>query len=132
MAKLYPYIYCENAREQAAFYAQALGGKIVGIQTFAEIPNVSDEMKDKVMHLVMQTSDLVLFMADSVSEPVQRGGGLDIGLEYKTEQEARQVFEGLSQGGSVIMPFQKMFWGSMFGRLQDPYGVFWQIVTEPS
>ncbi|SFL36110.1 PhnB protein [Paenibacillus sp. 1_12] len=132
MAKLYPYIYCENAREQAAFYAKALGGKIVGVQTFAEIPNVSDEMKDKVMHLVLQTSDLVLFMADSVSEPVKRGGGLDLGLEYKTEQEARQVFEGLSQGGSVIMPFEKMFWGSMFGRLQDPYGVFWQIVTEPS
>jgi PhnB protein len=131
MAKLYPYIYCEDAREQAAFYAKVLGGRIVSTQTFAEIPNVSEEIKDKVMHLVLQTADLVLFFADSVSEPIQRGGGLDIGLEFKTEIEARQVFEGLSQGGSIIMPFEKMFWGAMFGRLLDPYGVHWQIVTEP-
>jgi PhnB protein len=29
----------------------------------------------------------------------------------------------------VMMPFERMFWGTMFGRLKDPYGVRWQIAT---
>nr|WP_309568669.1 hypothetical protein [Paenibacillus sp. sptzw28] len=28
------------------------------------------------------------------------------------------------------MPFERMFWGTMFGRLEDPFGVRWQIATE--
>ncbi|MDF2958465.1 MAG: glyoxalase [Paenibacillus sp.] len=130
MAKLYPYIHCEDARGQAEFYAKALSGEIISIQTFAEAPNVNAEIKDKVMHLVLKAAGLQFFMADSVMEPVWRGNGIDLTLEYHSEDEARQAFEGLSQGGKVLMPFQRMFWGAMFGRVEDPYGVRWQVAAE--
>jgi PhnB protein len=130
MAKLYPYLYSNDAKSQARFYAEAFGGEIVGIQTFADVPGMEDSIQDKVMHLVLQMAGITIFMADSVSEPVHRGNGLDLTMEFKTEDEARTVFQKLSDGGSVIIPFQRMFWGAMFGRVEDRYGVRWQIAVE--
>jgi PhnB protein len=130
MAKLYSYIYSEDARGQAEFYAKALGGEIESVRTFADAPQASDDIKDKVMHLVLKAAGLTFYMADNVMEPIRRGNGLDLTLEFASEEEARRAFEGLSQGGKVMMPFQRMFWGTMFGRAEDPYGVRWQVVTE--
>jgi PhnB protein len=129
MAKLYPYIFSEDARKQAEFYAQALNGEIVNVLTFAEAPNMPEELKDKVMHLVLQAAGITFFMADAV-EDVERGTALDLTLEFSTEEEARNAFTKLSEGGKVIMPFEKAFWGAMFGRVEDKYGIRWQIVTE--
>jgi PhnB protein len=130
MAKLYPYLYSNDAKSQARFYAEAFGGEIVGIRTFADVPGMEDSIQDKVMHLTLQMAGLTIFMADSVSEPVHRGNGLDLTMEFETEDEARTVFQKLSDGGSVIIPFQRMFWGAMFGRVEDRYGVRWQITVE--
>lgn len=88
-ANLYPYIYSEDARKQAEFYAQALNGDIADIRTFADAANEYEHMQDKVMHLVLHAA-----------------------------------------GGKVMMPFERMFWGAMFGRVEDPFGVRWQISTE--
>ena len=51
MAKLTPYIFSEDAKAQAEFYTQALGGEILSVQTHGEIPGTKEELKDKVMHL---------------------------------------------------------------------------------
>ncbi len=129
MAKIYPYFHCVDARGQAEFYAKALNGHIVSIQTFGEAPQVDEAIKDKVMHLVLQVQELTIFMADSVFETIQRGNGLDLCLELQTEEQAQIAFEALADGGNILMPFEKQFWGAMFGRLQDKYGVHWQVVT---
>jgi PhnB protein len=128
MAVIRPYIYSEDARKQAAFYAKALGGEIVSLQTFGDAPQAAESMKDRVMHLVLQAAGQIFYLADT--GPVDRGNGLDLTLEFVTEEEARVAFEGLSEGGKVMMPFERMFWGSMFGRLEDPFGVRWQIAVQ--
>jgi len=128
MPTLHPYIFSEDARKQADFYAKALGGEIVDVKTFAEMPNAPEDDKDKVMHLVLKVGDLQIFMADS--SPVNQGNAIDLTLVYESEEEARQAFEGLAQGGKVLMPFERMFWGTSFGRVVDPFGIRWQISTE--
>ncbi|MCY9657849.1 VOC family protein [Paenibacillus chondroitinus] len=130
MATLTPYFYSRNAREQSDFYVKAFGGEIVSLRTFADMPGADESMKDRVLHLELQALGLRFFMADAGTESVDRGKGLDLTLEFKGEEEARRIFEALSRGGKVIMPFERMFWGAMFGRLEDPFGVIWQISTE--
>ncbi|SFJ23878.1 PhnB protein [Paenibacillus sp. UNC496MF] len=129
MAKITPYLYSANAREQAGFYARALDGEIVSLQTFADMPGNRPEDRDRVMHLVLQAAGVTFFLADA--GPVERGNGLDLTLEFETEDAARQAFDRLAEGGRVLMPFERMFWGSLFGRLTDPFGVRWQIATAP-
>jgi PhnB protein len=127
MTKLSPYIYSEDARQQAEFYVKALRGEITSIKTYADMPNAPEEMKDQVMHLVLKVGEQQFFLADS--SMIQAGNQIDIALEFDTEDEALLTFTGLSEGGEVIMPFEKMFWGTMFGRVEDQYGVRWQIAT---
>ncbi|MBP3964929.1 VOC family protein [Paenibacillus lignilyticus] len=131
MTKLRPYLYCEDAKGQASFYVEALGGEIISQQTYGEMmPGAAEGDNDKVMHLVLQAAGLLFYMADA--GPIQRGNGMDLTLEFETEEEAEDAFNNLSgNGGTVIMPFERMFWGSMFGRIEDKYGVRWQIATQP-
>ncbi|NQX67860.1 VOC family protein [Paenibacillus alba] len=130
MATLTPYIYSSDARKQADFYVKALGGEIVSLRTFADMPGVEESEKNRVMHVELQLLGLRFFMADSGTNTVERGHGLDLTLEVKSEEEGRRIFEALSDGGVVKMPFARMFWGTMFGRLVDPFGVCWQVSTE--
>ncbi|NOV02605.1 VOC family protein [Paenibacillus planticolens] len=130
MATLTPYLYSSSARKQADFYVKALGGEIVSLRTFADMPGADESMNDRVMHLELHALGLRFFMADAGTETVDRGRGMDLTLEFQSEEEARQIFAGLSDGGKVMMPFERMFWGTMFGRLEDPFGVVWQISTE--
>jgi PhnB protein len=127
MARLSPYIYSEDARKQAEFYVKALRGEIISVKTYADMPNAPEEMKNQVMHLVLKVGEQQFFLADS--SMIQAGNQIDIALEFDTEAQAKLIFTGLSEGGEVIMPFEKMFWGTMFGRVEDPYGVRWQIAT---
>lgn len=129
MANLYPYIFSNDARKHAEFYKNVFNGEIVSVQTFSEAPDMPDEIKDRVMHLVLKAADQTFFMADDVNNGMIKGTHLDLAMEFESEEEARQVFDKLSDGGEVLMKFEKMFWGAMFGRVEDPYGVRWQITT---
>lgn len=133
MANLYPYIHSDDARKQAEFYVKALGGEIILLKTFADLPQSDDRTKpirDKILHLRLRAAGQTFFMSDSVREPVNMGNGLDLTLEYADEEEARQAFDGLAAGGTVIMPFARQFWGSMSGMVADPFGVRWQIAAD--
>ncbi|MEO5583247.1 MAG: VOC family protein, partial [Saprospiraceae bacterium] len=43
------------------------------------------------------------------------------------EEEANKLFNGLSNGGQVMMPPEKMFWGAYFGMFTDKFGVQWMM-----
>ncbi|WP_229672337.1 VOC family protein [Pullulanibacillus camelliae] len=79
------------------------------------------------MHLVLNAVDQQFFMADADEG---QGSAIELALVFSDKEEAKQVFSRLSDGGKVLMPFEKMFWGTMFGRLEDPFGIRWQIATE--
>lgn len=132
MANLYPYIFSNEAQKQAEFYEKVFNGEIVSVQTFSEAPDMPEEIKDRVMHLVLKAGGQTFFMADDVQKTLQTGTQIDLVMEFETEEEAKQVFNRLSDNGEVLMPFDKMFWGAMFGRVQDQYGVRWQITTTHS
>jgi PhnB protein len=130
MPKMYSYIFCDNALEQAEFYANALNGEILSVQKFDEMPNADEKAKGRIMHLVLQVGENQIFMADLLMENIKPGNQIDLGLTYQSEEEAGKVFANLSEGGNVVMPFEKTFWGATFGRVIDKYGVHWQVVTE--
>ena len=39
--------------------------------------------------------------------PVKRGNAMELTLEFNGEEEARKAFDGLAEGGKVLMPFEK-------------------------
>ncbi|USG66127.1 VOC family protein [Brevibacillus ruminantium] len=130
-AQLNAYIHSEDARGQAAFYAEALGGEILSIMTYGQTPGTPEEIKDKVMHLVLSVAGgNILFLSDAF-EP-SRGGQrfISLALSYKDEAFARQSFENLVREGTVKYPFELQPWGAYYGEVVDKFGVNWQIVKQ--
>ncbi|MDR6552517.1 VOC family protein [Paenibacillus qinlingensis] len=130
MATLSPYIYSANAREQADFYVGVFGGEITNVQSYGDLPGMEDSKKHLIMHLEIQALGLRFFMADAGAEANDRGTGMDLALTFRHEEEAASIYSGLAKDGEVIMPFERMFWGTMLGRVRDRYGVLWQVATE--
>jgi PhnB protein len=130
MAKLTPYFYSHDARAQAEFYVQALGGEIREQMTYGQAPGTDEELKDKIIHMAFTAAGQNFYIADTMHETPGHSSGFDLCLEFKTDEEAQQAFTNLSNGGKVVMPLEKQFWGSLFGRVEDRYGIKWQVTTE--
>jgi PhnB protein len=51
MAKYTTYILSENTKGQAEFYTKVLGGEILSVMTYGQLPDANEALKDKVIHL---------------------------------------------------------------------------------
>lgn len=133
---LNPYLHFNGGKTKEAmeFYQSVFGGDLK-ISTFGEFPNpsVTDELKDQVMHAVLDTDKLQLMASDTgpVGD-VAIGGNVELSLSGDDETTLRSYFEGLSAGGSVTMPLERQAWGDLFGMLTDKYGMHWMVnITQP-
>ena len=133
---LNPYLdFDGNCREAFEFYRSVFGGEFVIFQTFADgppgdMPPMSDEVKQQVMHVSLPVGDSVLMGSDSA--PWTEGGpvvGSNFSIAYNPESRERAdaVFASLSEGGEVSMPMADMFWGAYFGSCTDRFGISWQV-----
>lgn len=122
---------CEEAFK---FYEQCLGGKIEFLMKFGESPmaaDVSPEWKDKVIHASIKIEgQLVLMGADCPPEHFREPQGFSVSIALKDEKKAENIFQALSEGGKVTMPFQKTFWSVGFGMLVDRFSIPWMVNCE--
>ena len=130
MATVTPYLQSEDARAQAAFYIEALGGEIRSMQTHGEVPGAKEAWKDKVLHMHIVVAGVSIFLSDSVMEPLQPGNNVYVSLSFRTEAETRAAYEKLTAGGVVKHELHRAFWGAWFGEFVDPFGVCWMVTSE--
>ncbi|WP_405083026.1 VOC family protein [Paenibacillus chitinolyticus] len=69
-AQIHCYLMSEDARGQANFYVESLGGEIQFLTTFGEAPGTPEAMKDKVMHLALTVAGTNKLMLSDSFEPV--------------------------------------------------------------
>ena len=50
-------------------------------------------------------------------------GGFSINIDSKDVAEAERVFNAMSEGGQVHMPFAETFWAKRFGMFIDKFGI---------
>ena len=124
-----------NCREAFEFYRSVFGGEFEVIQSFADGPPemaVPDEVKDQVMHVSLPVGTSTLMGSDRGpgNPPVNTGSNFSISISPDSRDEADTLFSRLSDGGSVSMPMQDMFWGAYFGTCEDRFGISWMINCE--
>jgi PhnB protein len=126
-----PYLnFSGNCAEAFALYEKALGGKITYRSTFGESPmkdNVSPDWQQKIMHITLMVGDRVLMGSDAPPEHAAKPQGFGVSIEVDTAAEAERIFNALSEGGTVTMPFQKTFWSPGFGMAKDRFGIPWMV-----
>jgi len=124
-----PYLtFTGNCREAMTFYKEALGGEL-DVMTFEGAPvDVPEEHKNNVMHASLKFGDALIMASDSMPEQqVNNGNSVYISIASSDVEEGRRFFNNLSDGGTILMPFEKTFWGAIFGMFTDKYGMNWMI-----
>ena len=128
---------CKDAMN---FYKGIFGGDFRMQQTWGESGCLQDdahkyeEFKDLILHCSLPITPTFTLMA-SDHHPVMQdkklvmGNHSDIVLIPPSKAEADRLFAALSDGGSVQMPMQDMFWGSYSGNFIDKFGIGWLIDT---
>lgn len=126
-----------NCEEAFNFYKTIFGGEFSFIGRFKDMPAeqpVPEELKDKIMHMSLPlTRDIMLMGSDTFapySPPLIQGNNITLSVSVETEDEAIRIYNGLSQGGEVIMPLGEVFWAALFGMFTDKYGINWMVNFE--
>ncbi|MFH0070677.1 VOC family protein [Peribacillus sp. NPDC056705] len=129
-AQLNSYLMSDDARSQADFYVESLGGEILSIKTFGEARGTPEEIKDKVMHLSLIIAGRNMLMISDSFEPVSSSRSISLALTYDNESEAKEAYAKLGEGGENKYPFALQPWGAYYGEVIDKFGVTWMI-TKP-
>ena len=132
--KMTPYINLPgNAEDAMTFYQSVFGGK-TEIMRWGEMPPdpkmpVSEALQNKVMHGSLNINeDVSIYFTDSMQIAEHSpNNNVYIHVEFDSEDELRSAFAVLSQGGTINMPLEETFWGSVYGDLFDKFGVFWGL-----
>lgn len=123
---------CEEAFR---FYEQCLGGKIEGLFRFDSAPGPEErklppEWKNKIMHASMTIGDQVLMGTDAPPQHFQQPQGFQVNIGVQDVAEGKRIFDALSEGGKVGMPFGPTFWSPGFAMFVDRFGIPWMVNCE--
>jgi len=123
--------YNRNCLEAFHFYEQNLGGKILFMTTFGQMPdggNVPEERKDDIVHGRMAIAGAVLMGADIPNAEPMRSAYLT--LTFDRAEEAEKTYALLADGGQVFMKMEQTSFATRFAMLRDKFGANWMILCE--
>lgn len=134
MATINPYLnYNGNTEEAFNFYRSVFGGEFAGLQRFRDTPEADklpEKDRDKIMHIALPIGKNILMATDaldSYGQKLHQGNNFYITVSVENEQEAKEIFNNLSQGGEIELELQRTFWAESFGMFRDKFGIQWMI-----
>lgn len=130
--KLIPYLhYAGNCEEALNHYKKVLDGRIEIVTRYDQPSmNAPEDYKNKVLHARFYFGDNTIFASDTFpGNTVTAGNAITLSLSIQ-EDKATEVFNNLAAGGVVTMPFERQFWGDLFGQLTDRFGIKWMVNGE--
>ncbi|WP_147534567.1 VOC family protein [Bacillus marasmi] len=131
--KIVPHLwYDKEAKEAAEFYVSVFpNSKITNITTIHDTPSGDSDLVSFELygHKFMAISAGPYFKLNpSVSFMVN----FDPSRDKDAEEKIQEVWNKLSDGGTVLMPFEKYPFSEKYGWIQDKYGLSWQLIlTNP-
>lgn len=130
--KLNTYLnYGGNCAKAFHFYEEHLGGKIVFMMTFAQMPDpkqIPPGMENGVLHVCMSLGETQVMASDVQPERFQPMRSAYLSLGVDSDEEAERVYKLLTDGGEIFMPIQETFFATRFAMLRDRFGTSWMVV----
>lgn len=134
-AAVMPYLFFGGRCEEAlGFYRDALGAQVDMLMRFSECPEPPPEgmlapgFENKVLHSSFRIRGITVMASDGC-EPGTGFSGFALSLSVPNDDEARQLFDALAEGGSVQMPLGRTFFSPCYGMLTDRFGVQWMVIV---
>ncbi|MEI9996466.1 MAG: glyoxalase/bleomycin resistance/extradiol dioxygenase family protein [Rhizomicrobium sp.] len=119
-----PYLNLDGAGKAADFYKRAFGADEI-----ARMPGAAD---GRLIHCHLVLNGNSLMLSDPFPEhghPAQTPAAFTLHLQV--DDIDAWFRRAVAAGATVLMPVSKQFWGDLYGRLRDPFGVSWSIGQTP-
>lgn len=130
------YLHFKNqATEAIAFYEKVFKTEPAQIMTFGQMPQddehpIDDSIKNLVLNANLKINDTIVMISDSpenMAPPIIVGNNVALVFNANTTEEASEIFQQLTEKGTVLLPLEKTFWAKLYGMVKDQYGVIWHI-----
>ena len=129
--RLIPYLNFDGTCAEAfKFYEKVFDGKLEMLMTHEDSPmkdQVPPEWGPRIMHAFLTIGDAQLMGSDAPPEQFTKAQGTFVSVNLEDVPRAERIFQQLSSGGTVIMPFEKTFWAERFGMAIDRFGTPWMV-----
>src|SRR5947209_6805990 len=119
MANIVPYInFGEKSQEALTFYKGVFGGD-------AEVQLEGE----RVIHLEFQAGDIRFMGGDLQSDQagLERGNGYGLVLNCDSEEQLRDFYARLVDGGKEVFAPTDSGWGAIIAHCTDQFGVTWML-----
>ncbi|WMT87137.1 VOC family protein [Pelagibacterium sp. 26DY04] len=118
-----------DCREAFTTYAKILGGEIRAMISNRDMPEmaegVPEDRLDRIVHAWIDIGDQALMGQDMRDFSGRKGYSVTVSAD--SVDQARAIFNALSEGGDVLMAFEPQSWSQGFGMTMDRFGVAWVI-----
>lgn len=118
-----------DCREAFTTYAKVLGGEIRAMISNRDMPEmaegVPEDRLDRIVHAWIDIGDQALMGQDMQDFSGRKGYSVTVSAD--SVDQARAIFNALSEGGDVLMAFEPQSWSQGFGMTMDRFGVAWVI-----
>ena len=126
-----------QAEEAFNFYRSVFGGEFTASMKMTSAPDsdkLPEEERDRIMHISLPLGEGTILMGSdilpSAGHKLQTGNNMYIMLSPDSREEAKRLFDRLSEGGEIEMPLEDQFWGDYFGSFIDKFGIRWMVDVE--
>lgn len=132
---LHAYRFFSNTcREAMTWYQEVFGGRL-DIMSVADMPPGENAPTDAdptlVMHAALVFDDGDMLMAsDDPSGDGRPAAGVSLHFTAPTIEAGERIFDDLSVGATIEMPFEEVFWALRFGACVDRFGTSWMISVD--
>jgi PhnB protein len=129
--ELVPYLqFHGNCEEALNFYKDILNGRIeIASRYDNPAMKAPEDFKNKILHASFFFGNYMMFASDmmpkKLSDTVHNNIAMSLGLH--DENMAKDIFDRLSAGGKINVPFKKQFWGDWHGNFTDRFGIRWMV-----
>jgi PhnB protein len=131
MVQVIPYLSVPNSLKAVEAYKEVFGATLIERVSFDKeigmqmgMPEDHD-WENSTMHCEIDVHGARIYMADGKTTP---GGNVDVLLNLDSKEQIEEVWSKVkAKEYKVLMEMEVQFWGAMFGRFIDEFGVGWQL-----
>jgi len=121
-----------NCNEAITFYQETLGAQVKSIGHFKDAPADYRESVSLPSDFVTDSEIVIdghsIMMTDG-SESRFTPDYFSFCLVKDVADEVTTIFSKLADGGKIAEPLAPVFWASLYGVVEDKFGITWMVMT---